>query len=95
MKKVLPLVLLGALTSSAFADSLLGTSLNQFTPPAGDTSVDFLREVFGSIIGLIATGGNVEGGQTNDVLGAMMKIFNRAVLFLGMLFVGSMVSSAP
>ncbi len=88
MKKVLPLVLLGALTSSAFADSLLGTSLNQFTPPAGDTSVDFLREVFGSIIGLIATGGNVEGGQTNDVLGAMMKIFNSAVLFLGMLFVG-------
>lgn len=88
MKKVLPLLLLGLVAGVAYADSPTGTSINQFTPPAGDTSVDFLREVFGNIVGLIANGGNVEGGQNDDVLGAMMKIFNSAVLFLGMLFVG-------
>lgn len=71
----------------AYADSPTGMSLNQFTPPAGDTSVDFLREVFGNIIGLISSGGNVSGGQNDDVLGAMMKVFNSAVLFLGMLFI--------
>lgn len=81
-------LLLVLAVGAAYADSSTGTSLNQFTPPAGDTSVDFLREVFGSIVGLISTGGNVKGGQTEDVLGAMMKIFNSAVLFLGMLFVG-------
>ncbi|WP_439670865.1 Conjugal transfer protein TraY [Cupriavidus necator] len=79
---------LGLLASVAYADSSTGTSLNQFTPPAGDTSVDFLREVFGNIVGLIASGGNVQGGQNDDVLGAMMRVFNSAVLFLGMLFVG-------
>lgn len=88
LKKVFPLLLLGLMASAAYADSPTGVSINQFTPPAGDTSVDFLREVFGDIIGLIASGGNVGGGQNSDVLGAMMKIFNSAVLFLGMLFVG-------
>lgn len=81
-------LLLTLAVGAAYADSSTGTAFNQFTPPAGDTSVDFLREVFGSIVGLIATGGNVQIGQTDDVLGAMMKIFNSAVLFLGMLFVG-------
>ncbi|MDH0342170.1 DotA/TraY family protein [Chromobacterium haemolyticum] len=88
MKKLLTLLLLGLVTSMAYAASPTGTPLNQFTPPAGDTSIDFLREVFGNIVGLISTGGNVEGGQNDDVLGAMMTIFNSAVLFLGMVFVG-------
>lgn len=71
------------------AETTSTVSLSQFTPPASDTSVEFLREVFGNLIGLIVTGGNVEGGDTtSDALGAMMFIFNGAVLFLGMLFVG-------
>lgn len=86
MKRLSLIVLLGLLTGAAYADS--GASLNQFTPPAGDTSVDFLREVFGSIVGMIASGGNVRAGTTSDVMGSMMRIFGSAVLFLGMLFVG-------
>lgn len=53
---------------TAHADSPGG--LSQFTPPPGDTSVDFLEEVFGSIVGTIHSGGNVEGGKTEDVLAA-------------------------
>jgi len=83
------LVLLLALAAGvAHADSSLGTPLNQFSPPAGDTSVDFMREVFGSIVGMISSGGNLQTGQADGVLGSMMKVFNSAVLFLGMLFVG-------
>lgn len=88
MKKTLWILLFVLFTGVAYADPSIGPSLNQFTPPPGDTSVDFLREVFGNIVGLISSGGNVQGGQTDDVLGAMMKIFNSAVLFVGMLFVG-------
>ncbi|MFB0827769.1 DotA/TraY family protein [Chromobacterium violaceum] len=86
--KTLPVLLLGMIAGMAYADSPTGMALNQFAPPAGDTSVDFLREVFGNVVGLISTGRNVVGGQEKDVLGAMMTIFNSAVLFLGMLFVG-------
>ncbi|MHA6892089.1 DotA/TraY family protein [Ralstonia pseudosolanacearum] len=81
-------LLLAVVASAAHAGSSIGTSLNQFSPPAGDTSVDFLREVFGNIVGLVSAGGNLQSNQSDDVLGAMMKIFNSAVLFLGMLFVG-------
>lgn len=88
IRRILTIALaLGLSVGVAYADSATGMSLNRFTPPAGDTSVDFLREVFGNIIGLISSGGNVSGGQNDDVLGAMMKIFNAAVLFLGMLFI--------
>ncbi|MET2522114.1 DotA/TraY family protein [Ralstonia sp. SM1884_UCD616_TZ26] len=88
MKKTFLMLLLALVAGAAHADSSLGTPLNQFTPPAGDTSVDFMREVFGNIVGLVSSGGNLQNGQTNDVLGSMMKVFNSAVLFLGMLFVG-------
>ncbi|QHD04547.1 DotA/TraY family protein [Pseudomonas sp. R76] len=60
----------------------------QFTPPPGDTSIDFLEEVFGSIVGTIHSGGNVQIGEAEDVMGSMMGVFGGAVLFLGMLLVG-------
>ncbi len=90
MKRFLTLTALAlglAVTGTALADPNTGTGLNQFMPPAGDTSVDYLREIFGNIVGQVASGGNVEGGQTGDTLGAMMRIFGSAVLFLGMIFV--------
>lgn len=65
-----------------------GGPFQQFTPPPGDTSIDFLEEVFGSIVGTIHSGGNVETGEAEDVMGSMMGVFGGAVLFLGMLFVG-------
>lgn len=88
MKRTFLILLLALAAGVAHADSSLGTSLNQFTPPAGDTSVEFMREVFGSIVGMISSGGNLQTGQADGVLGSMMKVFNSAVLFLGMLFVG-------
>lgn len=72
--------------TAAYADSSSG-GLRQFTPPPGDTSVDFLKEVFGSIVGIIHSGGNVEGGETDDALGSMMSVFGGAVMFLGMIFI--------
>jgi conjugal transfer/type IV secretion protein DotA/TraY len=64
-----------------------GTGLNQFTPPPGDTSVDFLHEVFGEIVNMVASGADVHTQEASDVLGQMMAVFNTAVLFLGMVFV--------
>lgn len=88
MKKLLAILGLAALAGAAWAGPTASGTLNQFTPPASDLSVEYLREVFGSIIGFIHSGSNVEGGQPSDVLGAMMKIFNSSILFLGMIFVG-------
>jgi len=66
-----------------------GGAFQQFTPPPGDTSIDFLEEVFGSIVGTIhSETGNVQTGEAEDVMGSMMGVFGGAVLFLGMLFVG-------
>src|SRR5450830_273266 len=81
------LLLLSLLAGTAAAADTGTAVLNQFTPPVGDTSVDFLREVFGDIVGLIATGGKATSQPTDAVLGSMMSIFNSAVLFIGMLFV--------
>lgn len=88
MKKILTMLGLAALSGFALAGPTASGALNQFTPPASDLSVEYLREVFGSIIGFIHSGSNVQGGQPSDVLGAMMKIFNSSILFLGMIFVG-------
>lgn len=88
MKKLFASIGFCLLSGVALADPNTSTTLNQFTPPASDLSVEYLREVFGSIIGFLHSGANVQGGQTTDVLGAMMKIFNSSTLFLGMIFVG-------
>lgn len=87
MKRLLAAFAICMLASSALAGPESGT-IAQFTPPPGDTSVDFLREVFGDIIGLISSGGKASAAPTDTVLGSMMAIFNTAVLFVGMLFVG-------
>ncbi|HGP1324293.1 TPA: DotA/TraY family protein [Pseudomonas aeruginosa] len=87
MKKALLLCLFLAAFFGGAAHAESSGGLNQFTPPPGDTSVDFLEEVFGSIVGTINSGGNVEGGETEDVLGSMMSVFGGAVMFLGMIFI--------
>ncbi|MFT3849905.1 MAG: DotA/TraY family protein [Propionivibrio sp.] len=69
------------------------TGLHAFTPPAGDSSVDMLAQVFGPIVdGLkVASGQNAQAigsdGNGQTIIGAMMGVFNNAVLFLAMLFV--------
>ncbi|MGH7463049.1 MAG: DotA/TraY family protein, partial [Longimicrobiales bacterium] len=68
----------------AFADSN-GVSLNHFSPPAGDASVGFLREAFGSVVSMVETNGS-PAGDTDTVTAAGFKIFNSAVLFLSMIF---------
>lgn len=83
------LLLLAASTAIA-ADS---SGLHAFTPPVGDTSVDMLSQVFGPIVdGLkVASGQGAQAlgsdGNGQTIIGAMMGVFNNAVLFLGMLFV--------
>lgn len=84
MKRLLILFALLSISSLAFAAD---PGLHQFTPPPGDTSVDFLHEVFGSIVN-IASGQNATSIENDDVLGSMMSVFNTSVLFLGMIFVG-------
>lgn len=84
MKKLLILAGLLAISSMAMA----GTGLNQFSPPAGDASVDFLHEVFGKIVNMVASGTDPRGAEIDDALGRMMSVFGTAVLFLGMIFVG-------
>jgi conjugal transfer/type IV secretion protein DotA/TraY len=84
MKRILVLLALLGASSIALA---AGTGLNQFTPPPGDTSVDFLHEIFGKIVNMVASGDDTRGADADDVLGKMMAVFNTAVLFLGMVFV--------
>jgi len=62
-------------------------SLNQFTPPAGDVSVEYLREIFGGLVDSVIHNTQPGAGQTDGVLGAMFRVYNGAVMFLGMLFV--------
>lgn len=85
MKRILPLLILLTISSIALADS---KGLNQFTPPPGDTSIDFLHEVFGNIVNLVSSGTDPRGSSVSDVLGQMMSVFNTGVLFLAMIFVG-------
>lgn len=84
MKRILVLMALLGASSIALA---AGSGLNQFTPPPGDTSVDFLHEVFGKIVNMVSSGADVRTQEADDVLGQMMAVFNTAVLFLGMVFV--------
>lgn len=68
---------------AAAADA--GAGLHAFSPPPGDVSVDFLRQVFGSILDGMKAGAGVADGQ-QTVIGALMGVFNLAVLFLAMVF---------
>lgn len=67
---------------SAQADN----GLKAFSPPAGDASVTFLREIFGSVIDTVAVGTDAKP-QIDSPLGRMLVPFNTAVLLLGMIFV--------
>lgn len=77
-------------TGAAFgADNGL---LHAFTPPPGDTSVDYLARIFGAVIDGLKTASSEQavqaaGNSSKTVIGAMMAVFNSAVLMLGMLFV--------
>lgn len=76
------LLILTTLALPAWADAGGGGSnLHLFTPPAGDISVDFLRQIFGASDDGIGIGG---GGT---VIAAAMGVFNEAVLLLAMLFI--------
>lgn len=80
MKTLLRFLFLLAFPALA-AEPATAPGLHAFTPPPGDISVGFLRQVFGSI---------VDGAGTGDgmsMLGAMMAVFNLAILFLAMVFV--------
>lgn len=76
------LILMAMLALPAWAaDTGAANNLHAFTPPPGDISVDFLHQIFGTSPDGIGAGGN------STVIGAMMGVFNSAVLFLAMLFV--------
>lgn len=77
-------ILLATLALPALAADA-GEGLHAFNPPPGDISVDFLRQIFGGVLDGMKTGAGLEGQQT--VVGAMMGVFNLAVLFLAMVFV--------
>ncbi len=78
---------LGVFSSVAHAAS--ATELHAFTPDAGDSSVTFLREIFGPVIDSIwnNSASTTKGGNLDSPLGRMLGPFNSAVLFLGMVFV--------
>lgn len=80
------LVSIGLLLFAASAGAA-EPNLHAFSPPVGDTSVSYLREIYGSVIDKLHSGANAESGQVDSALGAMLAPFNSAVLFLGMLFV--------
>lgn len=78
------------LASTAAAQSTAGSTWQQFSPPAGDTAVSFLSEVFGPVVNLVShatTTSAAAGGTTDTVLGRMMAVYCSAVIFLGMVFV--------
>lgn len=59
---------------------------SSFQPPPGDASVGFLRDAFGGVVDLIASGSS-QTAQADSVVAAGMSIFNSAVLFMAALFV--------
>lgn len=83
----LVLVLLLFATTARAAESSSNV-LHLFSPPVGDASVTFLREIFGSVVDLLASGGDARSAEMDSPLGQMLVPFNSAVLFIGMLFVG-------
>ena len=92
--KIKSLLLLALLAISGSVLAADAGGFHSFSPPPGDTSVDYLAQIFGPVIdGLkVATSqanaqstGDDANGQT--VIGAMMGVFNTAVLFLACLFV--------
>ncbi|WP_069357865.1 DotA/TraY family protein [Burkholderia cenocepacia] len=86
MKKTLAFFLLLSVSCAALASSNAAVNLHAFSPPAGDAAVEYLRQVFGTVIDTITSGGNARNAATDSTLGAMLQPFNSAVLFVGMLY---------
>ncbi len=63
----------------SYAQITLNRTLS-LTPPAGDVSMVYLAELFGSVEGVL-------GGSGSQLFGQMMSIFNGAILALGSIFV--------
>ncbi|MHB1592242.1 MAG: DotA/TraY family protein, partial [Sulfuricella sp.] len=72
---------------AASARAADGGALHAFTPPHGDASVTFLREIFGPIVDMISSGADTKSAQVDSPLWKMLGPFNSAILFLGMIFV--------
>jgi len=72
--------LLLGLCSCAFADTSF-SNMN-FTPAAGDLSMNYLGLVFGTVPGSGLTGG------TNNLIGGIFEVFNTGVLVMTMAIVG-------
>lgn len=79
--RMILIILLTTLAWPAWADAGSVGNLHLFTPPPGDISVDFLRQIFGNSDDGLGIGGG------NTVIAAAMGVFNQAVLFLAMIFV--------
>lgn len=73
------------LTPTAFAQST-DASPQFFKPPADDTSIGFLREIFGAVVDTIMSGqASAQGADT--ALAAGFQVFGTGILALSMLFV--------
>ncbi|MFD1043096.1 DotA/TraY family protein [Pseudoxanthomonas kaohsiungensis] len=81
-RQILNGVALTMLSGSAFAQDR-----GPFTPPADDTSLGILREVFGNVVDFVIGNGAGSLASNDTVIGAGFEVFNTAVLFLGMIFV--------
>lgn len=74
------------LAQAAFAQSAGEPQPGFFKPPADDTSVGFLREIFGAVVDAVMTGQTAEQ-PPETALAAGFYVFGMGVLSLAMLFV--------
>lgn len=81
------LVLLATASSLALAGDP-AASAGAFAPPASDVSVGYLSQIFGSVISEIQGAASLGNAAPDSGLGAMMGVFNAAVLMVGAWFIG-------
>lgn len=83
------LLLLATASSLAVAgDSTATAAAAAFAPPATDVSVGYLSQIFGGVVSEIQGAASLGAGAPDSGLGAMMGVFNAAVMMIGMWFVG-------
>lgn len=89
-KTALAALSLALISGIALADST-GTSSSgtvSFMPASTDATVQILRLIFGPIIDIVQGGSSsAPSGSSQPVIGAMLEIFNAAVLFIGVLLI--------
>lgn len=81
------LAVLGALIIPDLARAQDPSKPGFFKPPADDTSISFVRDVFGSIVDTIMSGQSVDQASSDTALAAGFEVFGLGILALGMLFV--------